>query len=88
MRASIDLAQCQRADLAWFQDQLVQHFTFLYGRELLNIQTGQFEIDRFLDDAERDFGGYDGMLLWGGCPRLGIDERSQWDFFRRSTRWP
>jgi hypothetical protein len=81
VRESIDLAQYQRADLAWFQDQLVQHFTFLYGRELLNMQTGQFEIDRFLDDAERDFGGYDGMLLWGGYPRLGIDERSQWDFF-------
>jgi hypothetical protein len=81
VRATVNLSQYQRRDLAWYQNQLVQHFTFLYGRELLNLETGQFEIDRFLDQGERDFGGYDGMLIWAAYPRIGVDERTQWDFY-------
>lgn len=81
VRSLFDLSQYQRPEVAWYQDQFVQHFTFLYGREILNLETGRLELDRFLDEAERDFGGYDGMLLWGVYPRLGIDERTQWDFY-------
>ncbi|MCC7355905.1 MAG: hypothetical protein IT330_19370 [Anaerolineae bacterium] len=80
IRMGFDLGQYQRPEQAWYRDQIVQHFTFLYGREILNLETGQFEIDRFLDEAERDFGGYDGFLIWGVYPRIGVDERTQWDF--------
>jgi hypothetical protein len=81
IRENFNLSQYRRPDLGWYRDQIVQHFTFMYGRELLNLETGEFEIDRFLNDGERDFGGYDGMLIWGVYPRLGVDERSQWDFY-------
>lgn len=80
-RAGIDLREYQRPDTAWYKDQFVQHFTFLYGKEILNLSTGEFEVERFLDEAEKDFGGYDGFLIWGVYPRIGIDERSQWDFY-------
>ncbi len=81
VRTRFDLREYQRPDLAWYNGQLVQHFTFLYGREILNLQTGQFELDRLLDDAQRDFGGLDGFLIWGVYPRIGIDERTQWEFY-------
>jgi hypothetical protein len=81
IRDRFNLSQYQRAELSWYQDQIVQHFTFMYGREILNLATGEFEIDRFLNEGERDFGGYDGMLIWPVYPRIGIDERTQWDFF-------
>ena len=81
VRRQFNLAEYARPDLDWYQGQLVQHFTFLYGREIFNHETRQFEIDRFLDDAERDFGGYDGFLIWGVYPRIGVDERTQWDFY-------
>ncbi len=81
VRASFNLAQYQRPDFAWYNDQIVQHFTFLYGREILNLEIGQFELERFLDEGERDFGGYDGFLIWGVYPRIGVDERTQWGFY-------
>src|SRR5690606_6546923 len=78
LRARVDLREYKRPDLACYQNQWVQHFTFLYGREILNLKTHQFEPERFFEAAERDFGGYDGILYWASYPRMGIDERNQW----------
>jgi hypothetical protein len=81
LRAQLDLSEYNRPDLQWYSEQFVQHFTFLYGQEILNLERGEFDIDRFLDEGERDFGGYDGFLVWGVYPRIGVDERTQWDFY-------
>lgn len=81
IRSGFDLTQYERPDLDWYGEQLVHHFTFLYGREILNLESGQFELERFLDEGEALFGGYDGFLIWGVYPRIGVDERTQWDFY-------
>jgi hypothetical protein len=80
LRAELDLGAYRRPDLAWYRGQWLQHFTFLYGREVFDHARGRLDIDRLLDDGQR-FGGYDGVLLWPAYPRLGVDERSQWDFY-------
>lgn len=81
VRTQFNLEEYQRPDQAWYGDQLVQHFTFLYGREILNLDRGEFDVDRFLDYGEEVFGGYDGFLIWGVYPRIGVDERTQFDFY-------
>ncbi len=80
LRAGIDLAAYKRPDFAWYRDQWVQHFTFLYGREIFDLRRGRLDIDQLLDDGQR-FGGYDGILLWPAYPRIGVDERDQFDFY-------
>ncbi|NED97404.1 formylglycine-generating enzyme family protein [Phytoactinopolyspora alkaliphila] len=56
--------------LVWFWDEL------LYDHE-----TGRFTVDVYLDTAERDFGGFDGVVLWHAYPNEGIDGRDQFDFY-------
>jgi hypothetical protein len=80
LRAGMDLSEYARPDIAWYRNQWLQHFTFLYGSEVFDHQRGQLDIVRLLDDGRR-FGGYDGILFWPGYPRLGVDARSQWDFY-------
>lgn len=80
LRTGMDLSEYARSDFDWYRKQWVQHFTFLYGREILDHDAGRLDIERLLDDGLR-FGGYDGILLWPGYPRLGVDERTQFDFY-------
>lgn len=81
IRATLDLSEYARPDLAWYRDQWIQHFTFAYGREVFDFERERFDVDRLLDEGEREFGGYDGIVFWPQYPRLGLDQRSQWDFW-------
>jgi hypothetical protein len=51
-----------------------------YGDECFDAAAGVFDMNRLLDAGEA-FGGYDAVLIWHQYPRLGLDARSQWDFF-------
>lgn len=77
----LDMREYERPELKWFSDTFLHHFTFLYSKEAYDYENGRPDIGRLLKDGE-EFGGYDTLTLWHQYPRLGVDSRSQWDFFR------
>lgn len=79
-RSNYDFSQYDREDLKWFRKCAVHNFTFLYGKEGFNHETQRIDVDRLLEEGQA-FGGFDTVILWNQYPRLGIDERSQWDFY-------
>jgi formylglycine-generating enzyme required for sulfatase activity len=44
---------------------------------------GDYRLDEFLQHGIREFGGYDALILWHAYPRIGFDERNQFDFYRQ-----
>ncbi|HTL56256.1 MAG TPA: SUMF1/EgtB/PvdO family nonheme iron enzyme [Candidatus Limnocylindrales bacterium] len=66
----------------WVRGAFTCHFTFMYDRSFYDPITGRYQLRGFLDDGEKEFGGYDVLLLWQGYPRLGVDPRNQFDFYR------
>lgn len=80
MREKLIFTQYERDDLKWYRDSFLHHFTFIYSKEVYNYETNEIEIDRLIKQGEA-FGGYDAIILWHQYPRLGVDDRSQWDFF-------
>jgi len=78
----LDRGIYDRPDLAWAAHAFSCHFTFMYDRSFYDPNTGRYTIDAFLDEGIHEFGGFDAILLWQGYPRLGVDQRNQFDFYK------
>lgn len=68
---------CFSICLAWLWDET------LYDRG-----RGVFTVEPFLEAAHRDFGGFDGVVLWHAYPVIGIDDRNQFDYYREIPELP
>ena len=82
LRGTLDGRAFEGEDLAWYRSAYTEAFLFMYDTSFYDREAGRYRIDEVLDDGEREFGGYDIILLWQSYPRLGIDGRNQIDFYR------
>lgn len=80
VRADMDFSTLNRPDLKWIRECSLVHFAYAFGSEFLNPETQLPDMQRLLKQGEA-FGGYDAVILWHEYPRLGVDERTQWDLF-------
>ena len=64
-------AACRSVCLVWLWDER------LYDRA-----ADRFTVAEFLAAGERDYGGFDAVVLWHAYPVIGLDPRNQWDFYR------
>ncbi|MFE9689514.1 SUMF1/EgtB/PvdO family nonheme iron enzyme [Micromonospora sp. NPDC005806] len=61
---------------------------WLWDETLYDHDRGVFTVAAFLDAARRDFGGFDGVVLWHAYPVIGLDERNQFDWYRDVPELP
>ena len=66
----------------WTQSNFVCGFVMIYDLDFFDPATGKYTVDKILNRGVTEFGGYDSVVLWHAYPRLGIDERNQFDFYR------
>ena len=57
----------------------VQGFAFVYDTRFYSAQKGRYLIDSFLEKGQKDFGGFDSIILWATYPNIGIDDQNQFD---------
>ena len=55
---------------------------WLWDERLYDHAAGALHARAALAEAEREFGGFDGIVLWHAYPVIGIDERNQFDWYR------
>ena len=72
----------RREDFAWAASNYSCCFLMLCDERFLNPRNGHYAVEEFLDEGARDFGGFDSVVLWHAYPRIGLDERNQFDFYR------
>ncbi len=78
-----DDAIYRRDDLKWMTRNFVCGFVFMYDRTFWDPQRREYRVEALCEEARREFGGYDSIVLWHDYPRIGADERNQFDFFRQ-----
>ena len=67
---------------AWAQKAFCVAKVMMFDREWVDPVKSEFKVEAWLDRMERDFGGIDGLVLWQAYPRIGVDERNQFDHYR------
>ena len=72
----------RRPDFAWVPSCFSCCFLMMLDEEFYNPQTNEYTLTRFLDSAQKEFGGFDSIVLWHAYPRIGVDARNQFDFYR------
>jgi formylglycine-generating enzyme required for sulfatase activity len=80
--AAFDDSLYRRDDLRWMASNFVCGFVMVYDRSFWDPATQRYRVAELYREAVREFGGFDSVVLWHAYPRIGADERNQFDFFR------
>ena len=72
----------RRAEFAWAASNYACCFLMLCDETFYDRRTGRYAVDEFVHAGQREFGGYDSVVLWHAYPRIGVDQRNQFDFYR------
>jgi len=71
-----------RPDFNWVSSSYACCFLMMCDEAFYDRRKGRFAVDAWIEHGIREFGGYDSVVLWHAYPRIGLDERNQFDFYR------
>lgn len=72
----------ERQDLAWIKESYLIVLQMAWDREFYNRLTGKYTFPDILRNSKTQFGYIDVYGIWPTWPRLGLDQRNQWDLYR------
>ena len=78
---SFDNSLYEREDLKWIRDKYLITLQFAWDHKYYDRFEGKYNFFGFLEEGKKYFGGYDVFGIWPTWPRLGVDERNQWDMY-------
>lgn len=69
-------------DFDWVRSSFACCFMMMYDSEFYDHAKEEYNIDYLISEGTKRYGGYDSIVLWHAYPRIGIDKRNQFDFYR------
>ncbi|MDP4224366.1 MAG: formylglycine-generating enzyme family protein [Bacteroidota bacterium] len=70
-----------RSDLAWIKESYLIILYMAWDREFFDRTTGKYTFPEAIRKGNDLFGNVDVFALWPTWPRLGLDDRNQWDLY-------
>lgn len=71
-----------RNDLAWIKDCYIIILQMAWDREFFDRFTGKYNFPDYIRKNTELLGNVDVYGIWPTWPRLGLDQRNQWDMYR------
>ena len=81
-RLNYDDTLYRRPDFAWVASDFSCCFLMMCDQTFYDPESGRYTVQEFLEHGQQEFGGYDSVVLWHAYPRIGLDLRNQFDFYR------
>ncbi|MDR0542863.1 MAG: formylglycine-generating enzyme family protein [Dysgonamonadaceae bacterium] len=81
-KINYDDASYRNPEFQWAASAYNCYFLMMYDEEFYDRLTHRYAVEKFLNNAIRDFGRLDTVVLWHAYPRIGLDDRNQFDFYR------
>jgi len=72
----------ERSDLAWIKSSYLMVLQMAWDREFYDRFTGKYTYPEVIRKGVEQFGNVDVYGIWPTWPRLGLDQRNQWDMYR------
>lgn len=80
--AGFDNSLYEREDLQWIKKCYLIVLQMAWDREFFDRTTGRYNYGEVLKKGIAQFGKIDVYGIWPTWPRLGLDQRNQWDLYR------
>jgi iron(II)-dependent oxidoreductase len=77
-----DNTMFERADLAWIKESYLIVLQMAWDREFIDRLTGKYTYAEVIKSGIERFGKIDVFGIWPTWPRLGLDQRNQWDLYK------
>jgi iron(II)-dependent oxidoreductase len=71
-----------RDDLRWIRHAYIIFLQFAWDQGFYSREDNSYRLEDQINYGIKLFGGYDVIGIWPTWPRLGLDERNQWDLYR------
>ncbi len=71
----------ERPDLSWIKESYLIMLQMAWDREFYDRTTGKYSFPDLIRKGNELFGNIDVYGIWPTWPRLGLDERNQWDLY-------
>jgi hypothetical protein len=75
----------RKAEFHWAASSYACYFIMMCDETFYDAKAGCYKVDALLDEGQREFGGYDSVVLWHAYPRIGVDELDCLRFRARRT---
>lgn len=72
----------EREDLKWIRHSYLMLIQFAWDQTYYDAVKGEHAFDRFFTSKNDLIGGFDVFIIWPTWPRLGLDQRNQFDLYR------
>lgn len=72
----------ERSDLAWMKNSYIMLLQFAWDRKYYDYNERTYNFYKELFTYDSLTGGIDIFTIWPTWPRLGLDQRNQWDMYR------
>ncbi|MDP4224706.1 MAG: sulfatase-modifying factor protein, partial [Bacteroidota bacterium] len=79
---TFDFTLYNRSDLAWIRECYVMILQMAWDREFFDRLTGKYNFPDYIRRNSELLGNVDVYGIWPTWPRLGLDQRNQWDMYR------